>query len=272
MEMVPEIMSSVESLVDDNKNYMVNLKKFSNGGELAEMLDSNTLNHLLNNKRFNVALKLEVVPVKKSGPKKKKVAILYTINSFIYYTSFLSRAGIKMKKDNNSWQCMGLNPETDEVIDADGNTMYILIRRLEEFFKKLYVYDDATVKKVNIEKTNQLRRRTIMYSRNLMAALYNEEPVEPPMDQHYQEIYRELESFKTAVQKFKLFVSKRKYLKSESEDGEDREEYEVSDEGDRLTKKRAAAPSRVTKTTKSRSTNKVTTEMVNDMIDNELVA
>ncbi|AAS82687.1 ORF51 [Agrotis segetum granulovirus] len=273
MEIAPEIMSSMESLNEDAKNYTVNVKRFTNGAEIVDMMESASLNQLLNSKRMNVMLKVEVLPLKKIGPKKKKQPVPYTINSFIFYTSFLSKAGIKLKKDSKSWQCMGLNPNTKEPIDLDGHNFRKLIAKLEAFHKKLFVFDDPPTNKVlNVEKTDYVRKRAIAYSQNLLAACYNNEPVEQPQDDNSKEIYKYLDVFKTTVEKFKSFLVTHKFLKSDEEDEDEEEEEEVPEysEDDERSFKKA---SRVTKGSKTKNVNntKLTFEMVNDMIDNELI-
>jgi|WetSurMetagenome_2_1015567.scaffolds.fasta_scaffold26832_2 hypothetical protein len=266
MEIAPEIMSSTESLNEDSKNYTISLKRFANAAEVADMIEA--FNTVPNNKRFNLGLIAQLLPVKKSGPKKKKLPMPYTINSFIFYTSLLSKAGIKLKKDSKSWQFMGVNPETQQVVDENGHRFRQVIACLEDHHKTLYVYDDApTNKVVNVEKTDEVRRRAIAYSQHLLAACYNDEPVELPTDEFSKRIYKHLDAFKEAVQCFKTFLNEHKFLKTE---GDEEEQYEAEDGAAHPALKKN--PSKVTKAEKVKNMPKLTLGMVSDMKDNDLIS
>lgn len=226
-----EVVSSTESLVDATapptpRNFYVNLEKFSNSAEIVDMLEGNLLNPLFNNKYLDVKLKVEINPLKKSGLKKKK-PLLYSNNKYILFTQLISRLKLEWKSSNKMWSLMGINSSTGKPYDDNGHPLYHILSQIELFHKGINEYDTVaqkdengveTTKTVkNIERTDKARKHAVEYALALLVAFY--EGAEPPRpDPDHADavsIYNHADSFKFAMEKFRVFVDQHRGAASE---------------------------------------------------------
>lgn len=199
---------SNESLVvADEKSYVINVEFVKNRDEIVDLFNCPDFVHMLQNKNCDINLKIDLLPGRKILQKKKKAQAAYAINSFIFYTSFVSKLGIKLKNEG-IWKIMKKDPE--------GMVFHKQILSLEEFYKRLNVYDED--KTVNREKSDELRRQVIEYARQLMVSCYNNEQPMSPFDNYTQDIFNSYKEFKTGIESFKKFLDKHQYLKEETSD------------------------------------------------------
>ncbi|AQQ80319.1 PP31/39K [Betabaculovirus altermyunipunctae] len=219
-----EMLSSTESLMDSAsvapsapRNYYVNLEKFSNGAEIVDMLDGNLLNPLFHNKHFEVKLKVEINPLKKSSFKRKKTS-LYTNNKYILFTQLISRLKLEWKSSNKMWSLMGVNPKTKKPFDENGYPLYVILSRIEAFHKEINEYDyvvqkdehgvESTRRVLNIERSDRSRKHAVEYALAMLVAFYENSEVPRP-DPDYKEadvLFNQKDMFKMTMDKFKLFV------------------------------------------------------------------
>ena len=247
-----------KKVTEDSVDYIIDIQHVQNRDIIMQLFENSNFNQLLQNKCIGVTLKPELDLVKRQVPKKKKTAMPYIINSFIFYTSFLSKADLKLKK--KSWQMMGaVDAITKKPVDGDGYEFRKLIENLELFHKKLVVYDDVPDNTViNYDKTSDLRKKVIGYSQLLLTSCYKNIEVGDPErtdddEEFYMacaELYKHYGNFKNRVDQFKKFVV--------------RHDLNVrGDEEEKTPKKRSSSSS--TTTSKAKRTN----EMVSDMIDEQ---
>ncbi|AKN80791.1 39K [Diatraea saccharalis granulovirus] len=216
---------------EEERQYMIDIKHIKNRDTLLDLFETTGFKQLLQNKLLTINLKVEVkTNDKRVMMKKKKTSTPYIINSFIFYTSFLSKADIKLKKDSKSWQLMyAVDPVTKTPIDVDGYEFRKLIEELELYHKTLVVYEDDN-KTVNKESTTILRKKVIAYVQSVMMTCYkglvllntDEDEEEDEINyvnarnylsQHYK-------NFKSKVEGFKRFLNRHNLLKSEDEEEE----------------------------------------------------
>lgn len=216
-----EVASSTESLSETTqpaaRNYLVNVEKFTNSAEIVDMLDSNLLNPLFNNKYLDVKLKVEINPLKKSSLKKKK-PLLYSNNKYILFTQLISRLKLEWKSSNKMWSLMGVNPDTKEPYDENGHPLYRILDKIEMYHKDINEYDTITQKEEhgaelsktvkNIERTDKARKHAVEYSLALLVAFYEGSHVPHPDPNNIDavKIFKHCDDFKYAMDKFKLFV------------------------------------------------------------------
>ncbi|ABQ51991.1 39k protein [Spodoptera litura granulovirus] len=227
LDFVPtEVMSSNESLNEASaaasapalRNTTVDLERFSNGVELAELLESNLLLPLFNNKHVDVKLKVELVPLKKNSLKKKK-PLLYSNNKYILFTQLISRLKLEWKSSNKMWSLMGINPETKKPFDENGYALYFILTQIESYHKNINEYDNVVQKDENgleviksvksAEKTDKARKDAVEYALQLLVSCYegNEVPAPDPDNANAVSIYKQYENFKICMDRFKIFVS-----------------------------------------------------------------
>ncbi|ACZ63534.1 39K [Pieris rapae granulovirus Wuhan] len=219
------------------RNYLIDIKHIYNRDSLLETFNNSHFKQLMSDKTFVVKLKPEIDMNEKRVcvTKKKKTTSPYIINSFIIYTSFLSKADIKLKKDNKSWQMMGaVDPLSKAPLDKDGYEFRKLIEELEVFHKKL-TFDDG-----NKKKTTALRRKIILYAQLMLIACYKDEIVPKPyvdeikndetsneqkdleeVNKNFlkagEELYKHYSNFKIKTDSFKKFLKRHKLFKSDDE-------------------------------------------------------
>ncbi|QOD40013.1 39k [Matsumuraeses phaseoli granulovirus] len=246
------------------RDYIVNIKHVQNRDMIYELFENPQFNQLMQNKTLFVNLKADIETNKRVVLKKKKAPIPYIINSFIFYTSFLSKADIKLKKDSKSWQLMGaVDPDTKLPLDKDGFEFRKLIEELETFHKKLAVYDDSpTNKEMNKNKTSELRKGVIAFAQNMLTSCYKNEE-KPPIvnlndnDEYVmacQELYKHHANFQSKSDNFKLFLKRHKLIKAV-------EEQDVNRNNSVAEKRKAAVPQKIS------NKRRLTDDMVSDIVD-----
>jgi hypothetical protein len=250
-----EMDSSTENL---NKNYSLNVEKFSNAAEILELMEGNALNNILNNKHVDVQLKVEIVPSRKSSSK-KKLPTLYSNNTYILFTQLFSRLKLAWKASNKMWELMGVD-ENNQPLDDNGHDLRYILGQIESFHKQIYITETVSYKDetgallekevTNVEKTNKVRKNAVEYAINMLVACYNNAPIPAPdsADKEATIIYKYLDDFKTTMDKFKVFIKGQKF------EGNERSEKKT-----KVIKTKIAKPPK----TKVR---KLTAEMVSDLI------
>ncbi|AJK91705.1 39k [Spodoptera frugiperda granulovirus] len=257
-----EVVSSTESLVEapvTPRNFYVNLEKFSNSAEIVDMLEGNLLNPLFNNKYLDVKLKVEINPLKKSSLKKKK-PLLYSNNKYILFTQLISRLKLEWKSSNKMWSLMGINSSTGKPYDENGHPLYHILSQIELFHKSINEYDTVLQKDENgvesskmvknIERTDRARKHAVEYALALLVAFYEgAEPPRPDPD-HVDavSIYKHVDSFKLAMEKFRVFVDQHRGV---TED----------------VKPPIPTANKIKKTTKKTVKKNLSSEMVSDMLE-----
>ncbi|AEB00334.1 39k [Clostera anachoreta granulovirus] len=218
--MVDKVVGVVEP-----KDFTLDLQYVTNKNALLDLFDNVHFKQLLHDKSLVLTLVPQVDVNKSPVSVKKKSSNVYIINSFIIYTSFLSKADIKLKKDNKSWQMMGAL-ENGQPVDTDGYEFRKLIEELEVFHKKL-LFDDGDRRKTTI-----LRKRVINYAQALLIASYRNIETPRPEDVTYtdkldendvsvdekyvkagNELYRHAENFRVKTERFKLFLSRHNLIR-----------------------------------------------------------
>lgn len=231
------------------KNYLVDITNIKNRDAILDVFDNNQFKQLLHDKKFVVNLRPEIdINEKRNIVKKKKNLTPYIINSFIIYTSFLSKADIKLKKDNKSWQMMGVDTKTKIPLDKDGSEFRKLIEELEMFHKKLIIDDVDDTPSNNNLKTTILRRKVIAYAQTLLIACYKgEDAVKPHItmfldDKNANEndivanrcleacnqLYKYINNFKLKTEQFKLFLNRHQLYKQNDEESESGEKRKIA--------------------------------------------
>ncbi|AKR17501.1 39K [Mocis latipes granulovirus] len=262
-----EVASSTESLAESApaapRNYFVNIEKFTNSAEIVDMLESNSLHPLFNNKHLDVKLKVEINPLKKSNLKKKK-PLLYSNNKYILFTQLISRLKLEWKSSNKMWSLMGINPETNEPYDENGHPLYQILEKIEHYHKDINEYDTITQKEEhgaelsktvkNIERTDKARKHAVEYSLALLVAFYEGSHVPHPDPNNIDavKIFKHSDSFKYAMDRFKVFVEQHRAVNNASDSA-------VS---------KPAAAGKVKKTaTKSKTKKTLSAQMVSDALE-----
>ncbi|AER41482.1 39K/PP31 [Epinotia aporema granulovirus] len=200
-----KVESSESLVIDDDKNYAINVEFVKNRDEIVDLFRCPDFTNMLQNKNCDVNLKIDLLPGRKILQKKKKAQAAYAINSFIFYTSFVSKLGIKLKNEG-VWKIMKNDPE--------GMVFYKQILSLENFYKRLNVYNED--KTVNREMSDELRRQVIKYARQLMVSCYMDEQPLPPFDNYTRDIFNSYNEFKSGVDSFKRFLNNHQCLKEYS--------------------------------------------------------
>nr|AMQ35656.1 PxGV-Corf44 protein [Plutella xylostella granulovirus]AMQ35773.1 PxGV-Korf44 protein [Plutella xylostella granulovirus]AMQ35890.1 PxGV-Morf44 protein [Plutella xylostella granulovirus]AMQ36007.1 PxGV-Torf44 protein [Plutella xylostella granulovirus]QKV49969.1 ORF44 protein [Plutella xylostella granulovirus] len=211
-------MNTAESVMDFNngdEQYYVNLDKISNRAEIVELMESVALNNLLKKKMFDIKMKLEMVPIKKSNLK-KKLPSLYSNNTYILFTQLFSKLKLTWKASNKMWIRMGVNETTKQPYDPNGHALREILSEIEMFHKQLKftvnVKDESgnAHEVLDYEKTNGVRKRVVEYSIALLVACYNNEEVTPPPpedDEHCMVVYKYMDVFSEGMKKFKVFLN-----------------------------------------------------------------
>lgn len=240
------------------RDYMIDISHMENRDTILDLFENASFKHMIQNKILLVKLKMELeTNEKRVVAKKKKSATPYIINSFIFYTSFMSKAEIKLKKDSKSWQIMGaVDAVSKTPIDCDGYEFRKMVEELEAFHKDLVVYDKD--KKVDKELTTALRKSVISYAQNLLTAYYKNEEVAPPTDENdnvylsaCKKLYERRDDYKSKVERFKTFLKRHDMIKEE--------------EGGEKRKNRGDAVAAVSK-------KRFTADMISDELDNTAFA
>lgn len=264
-----EVVSSTESLTETTqpapRNYLVNVEKFTNSAEIVDMLESNLLNPLFSNKHFDVKLKVEINPLKKSSLKKKK-PLLYSNNKYILFTQLISRLKLEWKSSNKMWSLMGVNPDTKEPYDENGHPLYKILDKIELYHKDINEYDTITQKEEhgaelsktvkNIERTDKARKHAVEYSLALLVAFYEGSHVPHPDPNNIDavKIFKHCDEFKFAMDKFKLFV----------------DQHRATNNAQEPVASKPASTGKVKKVAKSKANKKptnLTTQMVSDVLE-----
>ncbi|AAP85686.1 39K [Adoxophyes orana granulovirus] len=220
-----------------NKN-LIDVSYINNKDLIVNMFNNNQFKQMLMDKKILVNLRIDLdANDKKSIIKKKKTNQPYIINSFIIYTSFLSKANIKLVKDNKAWQLMA------DSSNQDGAAFRALIEHLEVCHKKLVIENNMGV--VDNTKTTILRKSVIAYAHNIMIAAYNNTPIPEPVmldfnstemsTKNYEickNMYNEHTRFVEAIDLLKDFFKRHNLLKSSQDNNKTNEnnEEEVEEE------------------------------------------
>ncbi|QBQ01600.1 pp31/39K [Hyphantria cunea granulovirus] len=242
-----------------NKTFSLNVEKFSNAAEILELVEGSALNNILNNKHVDVQLKVEIVPSRKTGSK-KKLPTLYSNNTYILFTQLFSRLKLTWKASNKMWELMGVD-ENNQPLDENGHDLRYILGQIESFHKQIYITENVSYKNengsilekevTNVEKTNRVRKNAVEYAINLLVACYNNAPVIAPdsNDKEATIIYKYLDDFKSTMDKFKVFIKSQKF----------------EDNNTRVEKKTKVSKTKIAKPPKSK-VKKLTAEMVSDLI------
>nr|UYX49681.1 39K [Darna trima granulovirus] len=227
-----------ESNNEEGREYFINIKNVHNRDVLMDTFNNSSFKQMMLDKRMIIKLKPEInINQTQNYAKKKKAASPYVVNSFIIYTSFLSKANIKLKKDSRSWQLMGFkNEDTNEVYN-NGYDFRQLIVQIEKFHKNLNIDNDVV-------KTSVLRKSAVNYAQTILSACYKNDEIPLPstvklidasqldetdykiVEAEYllsaKELYNYKNQFQRNINKFKEFIKTYNLLKtdSDSEDGE----------------------------------------------------
>nr|AIU37265.1 ORF57 pp31/39K [Cydia pomonella granulovirus] len=182
----------------------------------------------VHNKDMTLVLNFKSVESIKKLVVKKKNGSPYMINSFIFYTSFLSKADIKLKKESKSWQLMGaLDPVTKKPVDIDGYQFRKLIEGMEAFHKKLVVYEDDANKIVDKDATTSLRKRVIEFAKETLRLYYCHQPdvhienllAHPGLDKEFLSSCEKLLTysvecnFREKTERFRVFLERHDFMK-----------------------------------------------------------
>nr|ANY57441.1 PP31 [Phthorimaea operculella granulovirus]QBH66017.1 PP31 [Phthorimaea operculella granulovirus]QBH66147.1 PP31 [Phthorimaea operculella granulovirus]QBH66277.1 PP31 [Phthorimaea operculella granulovirus]QBH66407.1 PP31 [Phthorimaea operculella granulovirus] len=203
---------------EESRVYTINIEHVINRDTILDLFENPNFLQMLQNKTLTVSLNAQVDSVKKVLPKKKKAPVPYIINSFIFYTSFLSKADIKLKKFNKAWKIMGGGEEKSHEFRQ-------LIESLEAFHKRLIVQESNG--DMNKKATSELRKSVIHYAQNLLAASYKGEKITAPegdeTSKFYlacKQLYDAREQFQDKCEKFKQFLQQNKFFKEDEDDEE----------------------------------------------------
>ncbi|AAQ21650.1 39k protein [Cryptophlebia leucotreta granulovirus] len=204
--------------------------------EVLEDCDSSPQRYTVNlkhvpNKDMTLVISFKAVDAIKKNVVKKKNGSPYMINSFIFYTSFLSKADIKLKKESKSWQLMGaLDPVTKKPVDLDGYQFRKLIEGMEAFHKKLVVFEDEEHKIIDKDSTTFLRKQVIEYAKEMLKSYYCNENftrITKSSGTRFSEIFvascEELNkhcddcNFEHKINLFKKFLERHDFVKKDDE-------------------------------------------------------